>query len=407
MLRPLAVVTVVGLFAGACSGSGGADTESRAVDDTSGGAGTDTAAALDGDVDVPPEIVAAAGAIEAQWGAEDGFAVILLSIDRGYSIDQILETPSLGSDGTIDGLVPDDGPLGLIEAAPDDGEAAEEGFGEIVLASVVSSLAPNGAYIEFLDETASEIFMMASRHLADQDAAAQAAIQTGALVLQLTLLLMSRGYNLDQVVEALFFGTFRIGNFPCVEIEDDPPVLSRGGDDLELRCGALPAGADDAEEVAEPEDTEPADSDTDGGSADPAGSDGARFVGTIDDNGGSTDTSAVIVNRVELVAGTHLVGTMELLLEDKLTEQSPQPDCFFAVFTLSGDSVPATDEGTYAGIVEAAGAFPAGACPPGGPPLDPESVTQGPISATITGDVITGVVGEGADAFTFTAHREG
>jgi hypothetical protein len=130
-------------------------------------------------------------------------------------------------------------------------------------------------------------------------------------------------------------------------------------------------------------------------------------VGAIDPESAGQSDGRVIVNEVDLVAGDDLRGTIELLVEGTLLDESDQIDCLYAIFTLDAGAVPTTGDGTYAGTIVGAGAFPDGACPTSGRPATTDDAS-GRISATISDDTMTGVVGEGPDdpnAFTFTATR--
>ena len=387
--RMVAALAVVAMLAGAC---GGNDEGSRVTEAST----SDADASSSG---YPDAIVAAADSIQAEWTGADAIGVTLLAADAGYTVDQIVEHPNIEADGTIDGVEPSGEPRDVVGDTREGAGEASLGASRVLLIGT-SSTSPADSYLMGIDRTAEQLWQVAQEHVASQQAEQRAAVDAGRFTLILTLLLMDRGYSLDQVVESLFFGTFRVGNVPCVEIDDDPPAVPPGPDGMR-GCAPLP-GTDTTEAT---DGTDSAADGTDDGSDDSDRGTGARFVGAI--SGDDSSEATVLVNRIELMAGDDLTGTIEYMVEYRLTESSAQIDCFSVIVALPPGAVTSTGDGTYAGSASGQAHTPAGGCPADGAPQGPAAeVAEGPLTATISGNTLTGTWGKGAQALSFTATRQ-
>lgn len=394
MRTAFAAASVIAVLATACGGS----------DDTVGSDAAPTSSEA-APVAVPPDIEAAVQAIEADWQEADALGAVLLAIDAGYALDQIVEHPTIADDGAIEGVEPAGVPTALIgdpPSGPREG-VGEEGMGEasVQLVGYSPGQSPSEAYVVGIERSIEEIWRAAQEHLADQEAERLEAVNRGSLQLTMTMLLLERGYSLDQVVESLFFGTFRLGSYPCVAIEDDPPVIPRAEDGM---AGCGPLSGDEGTTTTTTTSAGPAGTDPPPSTTAGEPGDGTRFEGAI---GGDVDTSATIIrNEIELFAGDDLTGSISYVAEYRLTEGSQTVDCFAVHIVLEPGSVTSTGEGTYSGSVSGEAHSTSTTCPAGGvfsgPPTE---VAEGTLSVTISGDTLSGSWGEGGGSLTFTATR--
>ncbi|GAB3249597.1 hypothetical protein [Nocardioides dilutus] len=395
----VALMATMAVFTGACGGSGDGSSQTSSESDDAGAVSAADRTQAEGLVDAESQIT-------EEWGDVDGFAVTLLAIDRGYLLDQIVANPTIAADGTIEGVDPAgsaSGMFGELTAAAAEGASAHT-------VPAVHRLAPPGhnddarpsdAFLAFIDSSAGAMFDAAQRHLAELARQERLAAEFEQSLTLTTLALLTRGYTAEQLTEALFFGTITGPLFPCIGIVDDPPVVPPGEDGFP---SCPPLGADPSS-TSDPDSTGSAPST--GDDSDPAGesSEGVLFVGTFSGPGDESGDE-VLIDRIEMVAGDDLTGTIEVLVQGGLFEDSTQLDCFYLLIELAPGDVPATGEGTYAGTATGRSAFPDGACPGGGPPpLDSPAETI-EVVASIEGDTLSGTIGGDSDAAnSFTATR--
>jgi len=237
------VLAVLALAATACGGSNDTDSSS------------DTTASL-GVVDVD-QVAAAADTIEAQWGAVDGFAVMMIAVDNGYTSAQIIENPALGANGTIESVEPANEAAGLITVEPAEADGSDEQSmgADIQLVSLRRDSAPAGSpaesYVSFIDATLGEIYDAGQAQISQLDEEEAFEEQ----VAYLSLILLNRGYSQEQIIESMVLGTIDFGFLPqltgCFEIVDQVPVSEDGMP----HCPRLKKNTDPAPDDASSEPT--------------------------------------------------------------------------------------------------------------------------------------------------------
>jgi hypothetical protein len=169
-----------------------------------------------------------------QWGPEDGFAVLLLALDAGYSLHQMLAAPIIEADGTITGVAPDGENHDLVELA---GPASAPGLLQPaqIMAVVFAARqgqgddkSPADAYIGFIDLTAAELWSTARQNIRDQveqEAAEreEAAEIAGmdAFIIGTVVNLAARGYTPEQIMEAIVLNSVWLRH---VDAEDSSVV---------------------------------------------------------------------------------------------------------------------------------------------------------------------------------------
>lgn len=248
-----------------CGGSSGQDSNPTRTDGASGlqgSAGDDLVVFGD------PAIVDVATAVFAAHGAVDGFAVAVVALDRGYSMAQIIEQPTIDATGSIPGLAPAGPPLGSIEGSgigpqglrststteppprPRDRIAFlwDVTLGE-VYADTTTKLENQAALAvnEFEDAVAEQIgedwkqLTSAERseriseeqdravaeeqaRLKAEESAKQLEQEEQDLLTAIVFTYLSRGYSLEQTLEGLFFGDFIVGHVGqiCVGLSEPP-----------------------------------------------------------------------------------------------------------------------------------------------------------------------------------------
>ena len=313
--RMAAVVAVGALALGAvgCSSDG----DEAATDDATS---TASAALIE-----RADLEAAATRIADQWGARDGFAVTVIALDRGYSVDQLLDATAIDEDGTVPGTEPEDSDAGLVELAAA-GATDALGTPTLALAGIGLAALPAqeggptvaDATVAFLDESLGEIFDAGVAHLEALEAAEEAEAQREEIIIDITLSLAARGYSVEQIIEAMWFGTIRadtnVGGCPAI-VEDpdqmgpvDPIPTPPGSDRLTPRCPPV--------DTADPADATDDDGGSDPGDADDGGNDPAEapaadgtalqrlapgtYQGTIDTAGAFRDGVAVTTADITL-----------------------------------------------------------------------------------------------------------
>ena len=374
-----------------------------------GGGGTSTSTSqANAPSDFTIEDVTAAGdTIVADWGDEDGLAVLLLAVDAGYSIKQIVENPSITAAGTIAGMEPAGAALGLLEDPPP-GVATQGAAGAMLVAfqDAPPDWTPSDTFIDFVDNTAGDLFFAARAHLEDLRSRDAEADEWELAITTTTAGLLARGYTPEQVIEALLLGqvgfTYGAGSsngagVVCFYVEPDPAMVPPGTDRLADACPALErTGGARATSTTTPT--------TSSAPPEPATAVGDRYLGSIDAAATGADPDLVLVNEVDLVAGDDLTGTIELLGNAGVEGfEESAPFCFYVLVRLEPGQVPAVGDGTYSGEVSAEGGLGDGACP-GGPPAVELVVLTVTIDAAIEGDTLTGVVSNATEEpLTFTA----
>lgn len=123
---------------------------------------------------------------------------------------------------------------------------------------------------------------------------------------------------------------------------------------------------------------------------------GGRFVGSITDDSGAS----VIMSSVELDAGDDLTGSLQHVVESDTAE------CTSILVTAPVGEVAALDPGTYAGTVAGRTHSMSTACPSDGDMAGPpNSISAGRLTATISGDTLSGIWSDGTETLSFTATR--
>jgi hypothetical protein len=186
------------------------------------------------------ELVAAADFIVDKWGGQEGFAIIVLAIDLGYTVDQLVgDFERLNKDGTIVGLEPRLEPRGLTSPAPagdaagnDEEVSPEGGFQLIAFAQELDDA--SALYVEFVDQTLAEIYKAAVEHAPTPPTAIESDVDfedyLAAGIAVMVLGLMARGYTIEQAIQAMVLNTISQTSITegCFYIEDEMPP----GEDL-------------------------------------------------------------------------------------------------------------------------------------------------------------------------------
>jgi len=115
LLRALTASTVL-LVATGCGGASDSDSETT-ESATSDSATRESATPPSNGAVITSDVVAAASnRIGDHHGERLGFAVTVVALDSGYSIEQIVESPTPNADGSIEGVQPAGPPLGVLSA---------------------------------------------------------------------------------------------------------------------------------------------------------------------------------------------------------------------------------------------------------------------------------------------------
>ena len=360
---------------------------------------------------VAADLIAASETIVDDWGDREGFARLLLAVDAGYSLTQILDHPTLTEYGTVEGAAPDGPPLGLLDdppEAPASGAAPSPIFVAMIVAQVPGWSASE-TYIAFIDDTVGELFDVAQSHLQAAREAEQETLEWEQGVTTVSAALLARGYSADQVIEALLLGEVSgiagLGGSglptTCFTISTTPPTLPPGTDLLEGECAPLSSGTGPPTETTA-ETT---------ASTDPTGtqaeSQGDHYVGSIDAAGTGADPSLVVQNYVDLIVGEDLTGAIVLLGNATIEGfEDSEGFCFYLRVDVGPGAVPATGDGTYAGSAQAVGGLGDTPCVDG-PPETGLTSTPVSVDASVSDGTLTGTLGNaGEDPITFTAVLE-
>jgi hypothetical protein len=380
--RVLSYVVVSAMVVVACAGNGAETTPASPV----------------GSAAEP--VVGAAQTIVSEHGDQEGFAALLLAVDTGYAIGQVIDhADQLTATGAIEGVEPSGPPLGLLEDPPE-----ARGQALVILAMAVaqpSDWTGSDTYIDFIDNTVGDLFAAASEHLEEQRMEAAADEEFEQLVTVVAAGLLARGYSLEQVVEALVFKEWAADDlqpsaiFSCWHL--DPPVVPIGRDLLSAGCAAVPL----------PESTTTSLS-SDITSSQPAEEEasGVRYVGTV--GGDAFGDGDVLINSVDLVVEEDLTGVIEMM-GNAFVEGSEDTAgfCFYLRVEIEPGQVPSIDDGVYQGTVEAVGGLVETLCGESPPDTGLETATA-TLSADIDGDTMTGALeGEDGVPIPFTAARQG
>jgi hypothetical protein len=375
--------------------------------------GTTTSPSAEPSGSFADDLTAASETIVEDWGDEDGFAVLLLAVDSGYSVAQIVDNPTLTLIGTIDEVEPEGPSPGLLADPPEEAASGSAAL-PVVLAMTLaqpSDWGPGDTYIDFIDNTVSELFDAARDHLETVRTEEQLEAKWELSVTVVAAGLLGRGYSPQQVIEALLLGEVTVSTgqsggtgLPifCYSIASDPPVVAPNPDLIEGDCPPLGTGADNPETESSNETTTSPPS-----SEGPPAGDGDRYVGSVDAAETGADPDLVLENTVELIAADDLTGTI-VLLGNATIEGVEQSDgfCFYLRVDINAGSVPATAEGGYAGSAEVVGGLGDTPCT-GGPPNIELTTTGVNVDATVSGDTLIGTLSnEGEDPITFTATRQ-
>lgn len=250
------------------------------------------------------QISVAVDAIEAEWGAADGFAVTIIAVDNGYTVAQIVESPLIDAVGMIEGVEPDGEPAGLIEveSAGSDEQSLGAGIELVGLRrEAFPAEPPTAIYIAFIDATIGDVYDAGQAQLAQLKAQEELDEQFDDDVAFAALALLDRGYSLEQIIESMVFGTIDLGPLPwCLEISDQVPVRDDGMPDCPpLKKNADPASNQPATDTAEPPGDVGGQPGTGGGSEQGQVTEG-RYVGSLDDAGSILDVE-VGGNSMEVV----------------------------------------------------------------------------------------------------------
>jgi hypothetical protein len=356
---------------------------------------------------VADRLVAATERIVDDWGDREGFARLLLAVDAGYSLTQIVSHPSLTEHGTVEGADPDGEPLGLLEDPPasTSGRAPTPVFLAMVVAQAPSWSAAE-TYVGFIDDTVGDLFDAAHEHIRTAREAEQEELEWEQAVTTVTAALLARGYSAEQVIEALILddakgitGLGGISRRPtaCYTISTDPPTVPPGSDLLEGECAPISSGvAPSTTTVASTTTTVPPGTQPEGG--------GDHYVGSVDAAGTGADPSLVVDNRVDLIAGEDMTGLIVLLGNATIEGfEDSEGFCFYLRVDLEPGAVPAIGEGTYAGSAQAVGGLGETTCVDG-PPTEGLTSTPVSVEALVSDGTLTGSVGNaGEEPITFTA----
>ena len=381
--RVVSLVVVLAMLAVACAGDG-ADTTSTLPVDAAG-----------------EPVVGAAQTIVSEYGDQEGFAALLLALDTGYTIGQVIDhAGELTATGSVEGVEPSGPPLGLLEDPP---EARRRALVIVAMAvAQTSDWTGSDTYIDFIDNTVGDLFAAAEEHLEQQREQEAADEEFEQLVTLVAAGLLARGYSLEQVVEAFIFKQWAADDlqpspvFPCWHLQ--PPAVPPGEDLLSELCEAVPLPEATTTSLSSTTtSTQPAEEEASG----------VRYVGTV--GGDAFGDGDVLINSVDLIAGgADLTGVIEMM-GNAFMEGSEDGAgfCFFLRVEVQPGQVPSIDDGVYQGTVEAVGGLGdtlCGASPPD-TGLDTATAT---LSADIEGDVLTGVLeGEDGAPITFAATRQG
>jgi hypothetical protein len=272
-----------------------------------------------------------------------------------------------------------------------------------VVVAVAAMAAPSDwnasdTYIDFIDNTVGDLFHAADSRLRELRAQETAAEEFDLAVTTAAAGLLARGYSPEQVIEGLFFREARYTSLSCWHL--DPPVTPPGADLLSENCPAVPLPSPSTTAPPTTGQTEPPPPEED-----PSG-ESARFIGTVGDEAAGSG-SEVLINSVDLVAGTDLTGVIELLGDASVEDvEDSEGFCFYLRVDLAPGLVTQIEDGSYQGTVGVFGGLADGHCPDGPPDLAFESVSAA-LTARIDGDTLSGeLVGEDGVPITFTAARQ-
>lgn len=201
-MRRLILFLVVLLVATACGGTGGADTDPAGGDRAEESAGVDASETLDS--------VEVAEAIAAKLGAEAGFAAVVLALDAGYSLQQIVDAGlegTLQASGVIEGVSPESPPFGLIEARVENSGAL-----------VVTGTGVSGAALAIAGDIADRLAQADEPGISIDDFRERLTVSTESVLereerlktplffISIVLELAAVGYSIPQIVEAVVSG---------------------------------------------------------------------------------------------------------------------------------------------------------------------------------------------------------
>lgn len=406
------------MVAASCSGSN-ADPETDAPGSTE--AAEDVAAAQTSSAPFAAYVVGpvadAVAVIVLDHGELNGFAVTMVALDSGYLLSQIVDSPSINSEGSLVGVAPAGpalgqfdsvGPTGLrsVPSAPSTPPADRLS----VLFGLTLQEIHEDAATKLGEQVAAEI--SATRDADAEKAAAAAAGAEGARVLAVVLLLLAQGYDFEQVIQGIIFGDYETGGGAACARLAEPPAGTRI-DGLAPECviefdDEPPAPTTDPAAAGPPVDNAQAATEFEEaryvgvGSFEETG-DGTLFGGFNEDGEADGPPSEVLIDVADFIAGDMLSGLFEVLANVNLLGEL---DCFYLSYTFDNIALVGDGTQTYSGTAAGVGAFPDEVCV-GGPPTTGLQSGAVDVLGEVVGDTLTITLSaEGEDEpFVFTAIR--
>lgn len=422
------IVAFLALIAAACSGgSGGADdvgTATLPTAETEAEAEAEDAEQVTAETESAPEpdtesaetdpslpLLASVGRNVAEHGDAGAFAVTMIALDRGYSVEQIAAGDVIAVDGSIGTEQPAGSARGFLVSGP---QGLMRRQADVRLPEELD------LRVEFLGSTLNEIHGATwNRH---EEAVKQAAaefneeftpdhVRLSWAVVQL----VSRGYTPEQAIEGLVFGEVTLDSPVCgrlPEPPEGPPTSLDGCPPITDPTPSTTAPSSGGEQAAP--DPPP---------ADPVGEIGfepGTFTGSAigllgDDIGSSEDETILLTDSASVEVGAEsLSGTIELLVQATSAGDGDEGDlddivddtiCVSFVLVLDGVALSDPDIGQFSGSAVLDGNFEFGNCPPGGLPSF-QTITVS-VVADVDGDVLTLTLSADGDTIDITLNRQG
>lgn len=403
LLIPTLMAGAVLLVGTGCGGASESESSEPATSESA--AGSD--ASPSSGADITSDIVAVtSNRIGDQHGERLGFAVTAVALDSGYSLEQLVESPTPSADGSIEGVQPAGPPLGVLSAP-----AEPSGFRR----SATPDETPVGDFrVTVLSTTLEGIYDKAFP-IADPQAeldARTAAAREGYTeadydILFAVLMVVGRGYTLEQTMEAFFFGTIESDAFGCLRVEDEPPRGQKIAGAMPF-CPKLEPEGDQTVSTDATADTTPvSDAPIAAGETDPDRPRGV-YQATLEDISAllGADSSSIISNLVSIDLDGD-VPEVALLWVAELTgsyDRSPDVICVIEArieierAPLAGATLV---DGQWTGEATLSSGSFDGTCSAGSQENQPET---GPITVTFTATetTVTGTLSANGDALSFS-----
>jgi hypothetical protein len=210
----------------------------------------------------PGPIGDTADALVDRHGPDEAFARVVVSIDLGYSLDQVLAAADIDAAGSIAGVEPAGAPLGLVVAEPAGfapaaatREAKRRGWDSLDL--LLSDVHGRAAALAADDLVAEWRAEQAALEAAEVERARQEAIEFESIrMTAYVMMLLGRGYTLEQAVEGLYFGELENDDgLGCVRLPSVPAGTPIGSVDCEPIEGAIDTTASSTPDTSEPVET--------------------------------------------------------------------------------------------------------------------------------------------------------